>query len=508
MAAGGCLECYEDDGLAATWPASPRPSAAVMSPAETPRRCSADLPHSDRAAAHFSPRGSLLHPGAHPNAWDPVCRAAADARATAGLSAETSGSIETLGSEPSLRPAPSSYLDQLEEAISPRHDPHATLQLRPPPLSPAAAALAAAAAVAGGAPEAGPASPRAPAAAEAGCPLAALHWAGLEVALRVECERLSSVDVGLAACRIIRQVGGAVCAGAGTAGNGASGRSGAQGGMGSADSSGAAQGQGSGLGVGHQPNMSEVLALLPAAGVESAALTSAAGEPTALRVRWQPGHAGGQEQECGPRGAGPQAAAQPAVPAHLVSAHVGHLRAAYAPGFATCLAAFLNWPREGAAEQARGWKRARGAAPSLPTVAVPPAPAVSAKDFEPGLWSESGSGSGSGSALEWLSGRVSLGLSLLGMRLAALADGGRAPEAVLVAAERMSAHLGAMRPPARAGSLAAALWALPRWPAATGLRLSVRWRIPLGDAWSMKSVALSSLLCKSLTPLHPVFNFG
>ena len=69
-------------------------------------------------------------------------RAAAEARATAGLPAGASGSAHTPSSEPSLRPAPAGYLDQLEEAISPRHDSRAAPPLRPPPLSPAAAALA------------------------------------------------------------------------------------------------------------------------------------------------------------------------------------------------------------------------------------------------------------------------------------------------------------------------------------------------------------------------------
>ena len=66
--AGGCLECYEDGALEATWPASPHASAAVTSPAETPRRSAADLANSERAAAHFSLRGSLQAPDAHPNA--------------------------------------------------------------------------------------------------------------------------------------------------------------------------------------------------------------------------------------------------------------------------------------------------------------------------------------------------------------------------------------------------------------------------------------------------------
>lgn len=475
LAAGGCLECYEDEALAATRPASPRASATVMSPAENPRRFAADLANSDRAAAHFSPRGSLLAPSAHPNAWDPVRRAAAEAWATAGWPADASGSAQTPSSEPTQRPAPASYLDELEEAISPRHDSRAAPPLRQPPLSPAAAALAAAAAVAGGAPEAGTASPRAPAAGEAGSALAALHWAGLEAALRIKRERLSAVDVGLAACRITRQVGGAAAhAGAGAAGDGAAV------GSGSADGYDAAQNmhQGAGLDIGRRPDVSEVLALLPAAGVESAALTSAAGQATALRVRWQPGPAGEQQGERAAREAGPRAAAQPAAPAHLASAHVGQLRAAHAPGFATRLAAFLGWPMEATPEQRRGDKAAPAPAPSVPL--VPAAPAGGAKELEQG--SGPGSDSGSGSAPEWLGGRVSLGLSLLGVRLAALADEGRAPEAVLVAAERVSAHLGAMRPPARAGSLAAALWALPRWPAETGLRLTVRW--PREGAWS------------------------
>lgn len=486
FAAGGCLECYEDEALAATWPASPRALAAVTSPSETPRRFAADLANSDRAAAHFSPRGSLMAPGAHPNAWDPVRRAATEARAAA---AAALGSAQTPISEPSLRPAPASYLDQLEEAISPRHDPRAAPPLRQPPLSPAAAALAAAAAVAGGAPEAGAASPRAPAAGEAGSSLAALHWAGLEAALRIERERLSAVDVGLAACRITRQVGGAAAhAGAGAAKGGAAVGSAVHGGSGSADGYEAAQGlhQGAGLKVDRRSGVPEVLVLLPAAGVESAALTSAAGQPIALRVRWQPGPAGEQQQERAAGEAGPRAAAQPAAPAHLVSAHVGQLRAAHAPGFATRLAAFLGWPRGATPEQARGGKAAPAPAPSMPL--VPAAPAAGAEELEQGS-AGPGSGSGSGSALGWLSGRVSLGLSLLGVRLAVLADEGRAPEAALLAAERVSAHLGAMRPPARAGSLAAALWALPRWPAETGLRLSVRW--PCEGARSLK---LSSLL--------------
>ena len=462
------MECYEDEALAATWPASPRPPAAVTSPAETPRRLAAEQANSDRAAAHFSPRGSLLALDAHPNAWDPVRRAAAEARATAGLPADASGSAQTPSSEPSLRPAPASYLDQLEEAVSLRRDSRAAPPLRQPPLSPAAAALAAAAAVAGGAPEAGPASPRAPAAGEAGAPLAALHWAGLEAALRVERERLSAVDVGLEACRITRRVGGAAArAGAGAAGASAAAGAAARGGSGSAAGSDAAQGlhRDAGLELGRRPDACEVLALLPAAGVESAALTSAAGQPTALRVRWQPGPAGEQQE---PRVLGE---AGLRAPAHLVSAHVGQLRAAHAPGFATRLAAFLGWPRGEAPEQARRGTAAPAAAPSAPL--VPAAPAAEAEELEQGA-AGPGSGSGSGSALGWLSGRVSLGVSLLGVRLAALADEGRAPEAVLVAAERVSAHLGAMRPPARAGSLAAALWALPRWPAASGLRLSVR----------------------------------
>ena len=467
------MECYEDEALAATWPASPRATAALTSPAETPRRFAADLANSNRAAAHFSPRGSLQAPDAHPNAWDPVRRAAAEARATAGLPADASGSAQTLRYEPSPRPAPARYLDQLEEAISPRHEPRAAPPLRPPPLSPAAAALAAAAAVAGGALEAGTASLRAPAGGEAGSPLAALHWAGLEAALRIERERLSAVDVGLAACRITRQVGSAAAhARAGAAEDGADVGAAVRGSSGSAGGYDTAQElhQGAGFDVGCRPDVSEVLALLPAAGVESAALTSATGQPTALRVRWQPGPAVEQQQERAPGEAGRRAAALPAAPAHLVSAHVGQLRAAHAPGFATRLAAFLGWPQKNSPKQARGRRTELAPAPSASL--VPAAPAAGAKELEQG--SGSGLGSGSGSALGWLSGRVSLGLSLLGMRLAALADEGRAPEAVLVAAERVSAHLGAMRPPARTGSLAAALWALPRWPAESGLRLSVR----------------------------------
>ncbi|KAK9844032.1 hypothetical protein WJX81_002459 [Elliptochloris bilobata] len=76
-------------------------------------------------------------------------------------------------------------------------------------------------------------------------------------------------------------------------------------------------------------------------------------------------------------------------------------------------------------------------------------------------------------AVGWLSGGVSLGLSLLGVRLAALADAGPETEAVALAAERVSAHLGPTRAPARACSLAAALWALPRRPPTHALRVSV-----------------------------------
>jgi len=80
------------------------------------------------------------------------------------------------------------------------------------------------------------------------------------------------------------------------------------------------------------------------------------------------------------------------------------------------------------------------------------------------------------------------------VRLAALADDGARAEALVVAAECVSAHLGAPRAPARPRSLAAALWALPRRRAARALRLTVRaWRLAHRVCLGVRGVAVSLL---------------
>ncbi len=453
--------------------------------AASPRAPNGGVPgqlHTERGAAHLSPRGSRDHSGAHPNAWDPVRRASlerqpfAPAGSIGALGLDRAAPVRarvmpTASSEPhgslaarSLPAMRSTYLEELEDACSPRPPPP------PPPsrpLSPAGAALAAAAAVAvalgPAGPEAGtgPGTPSTPGKSPAE-PFAALEWAGLELGLDIGGEQLRSVDASLGSCRLSRRWGGAACAGA-PSGEGAA--STAHGAPASGPDGHDAPGRPHRVGAGlAKPGRAEVLALQPAAGVESAALTGAAGEPLALRMRWQPGPL---RDSGGPAGAaeGPPVGAGGEPPlAHVVSAHVGLLRAAYAPGFATQAAAFAGWAGQGAA----------GAAAPEDCPASAPGEALARGPLEAGP---------PGDAPAWLRGRASLALSLLGVRLAALADGGAHAEALVVAAERVSAHLGAPRAPARPRSLAAALWALPRLHAAR-LRLTVRAATsPAASAW-------------------------
>lgn len=452
------MECFKDSALAAPWPmpgqgaarTAPGAQAAAGSPAATPRRAAHELLHGERVAAHFSPRGSLSSPNSHPSAWDPARRAFLERQAPVEGFVR---SAETLGQEtPAGR---SSYLEQLEEACSPR----------PPPqrlLSPASAALAAAAAAAGGLGScegAGLAGPSSPHAGRAPAPFAQLQWAGLEVGATMEGEQLRAVDVRLGSCTVLRHVHSSASASA----------------TDSAPEGRASPGGGQGSGSGSPQGFAEVLALQPAADVESAALTGAAGEAIAGRVRWQPGPARDTLRETSaPRvGLDPGEAAPPA---HLVSAHVGQLRATYVPGFASQMAAFVSWGGE-ALDHVPGISMEPTPCPTPPDpLAADPArrnmPSPRSMEGAPERpTADAGSGLGSGPGV--LSGGVSLGLSVLGVRLAALAGAAPAAEAVVVAAERVSAHLGPTRAPARTRSLAAALWALPRRPAAHSLRLSV-----------------------------------
>jgi len=383
------------------------------------------------------------------------------ARVMPTASSEPHGSLAA----PSLPAMRSTYLEELEDACSPR----------PPlsrPLSPAAAALAAAAAVArapgsaGMEARTGPGTPSTPGGRPAE-PFAALEWAGLQLGLDIGGEQLRAVDASLGSCRLSRRWGGAACAGAPGGGGAASpARAAPASGPDGRDAPGRQHGPRAGAGLG-EPGRAEVLALQPAAGVESAALTGAAGEPLALRVRWQPGPLRDGGEPAGAAEGPPVRAGGEPPPAHVVSAHVGLLRAAYAPGFATQAAAFAGW----AGRYAVGAASAPGDAPARGPV-------------------EAGS---PGDAPAWLRGRASLALSVLGVRLAALADDSARAEVLVVAAERVSAHLGAPRAPARPRSLAAALWALPRRRAARALRLTVRGRPAHRVCLGVRGVAVSLL---------------
>ncbi len=186
--------------------------------------------------------------------------------------------------------------------------------------------------------------------------------------------------------------------------------------------------------------------MYPLEGVESAALLSEAGDPLALRLRWQPGAAAA-------------AAAGPPARAAAASLQAGQLFAAYVPGLATQLLSFL------------------AAAPALDLHAALPSSRGGSEEAAAAARSEEHRGDAGIRAQQppgWLTGEASMGCSVLSLQLAALAGSGADSAALLFSADRASAHLGGLRAAARPGSLAAGmLGQLARPPTGQGLRAAV-----------------------------------
>jgi hypothetical protein len=247
---------------------------------------------------------------------------------------------------------------------------------------------------------------------------------------------------------------------------------------------------GSGPLEGVPPMWAHVISVQPVESVESAALTGPAQEPLGLRVRWSAAETPPEGREGGGTGT-----------LELASVHVGRLSVVYAPGFPTDMLLFLgplvsnpatqcspqtcgNVPldhRPVPEDAERGGASAKSAGPAMraelseamarevePDLAGPKGGRVTDTGAENGeaVTGETGSGSGDVSEGEmrvpppwphWLGGRLAGGLSILSLEVVALSGSGAGEAAAILAVSRLSAHLGPVRPGARAGSLVADL---------------------------------------------------
>ncbi|CAL8468704.1 g8244 [Coccomyxa elongata] len=198
----------------------------------------------------------------------------------------------------------------------------------------------------------------------------------------------------------------------------------------------------------------EVAGLYPVHGVESSALADSEGGSLALHLRWQP------DRDL-----------EGSVP-HAASIHMGRIFAAYVPGLATHLLHFFKGLQPPQMEDS---------ASSLPNDMPPAAQTAGRASMRAEMEIEGGVLEATPqdrahmlAPSEWLTGGALIGCSIMSLQLVALSAASLRAEAAALCVERCSVHLGTFRPTARAGSLAAELFAMQRQPLPNyGLRLTV-----------------------------------
>ncbi|BDA43314.1 probable vacuolar protein sorting-associated protein 13B [Coccomyxa sp. Obi] len=194
----------------------------------------------------------------------------------------------------------------------------------------------------------------------------------------------------------------------------------------------------------------EVVGLYPVHGVESSALADSDGGSLALHLRWQPDR-------------------DPEAPVpHAASIHVGRVFAAYVPGLATDLLHFFEGLQPPQMEDQHS---------DMPAAAQTAGTARMRTDTEAEAGFLEAVPQDRAHVLappEWLTGGAVIGCSIMSLQLVALSAASLQAEAAALCVERCSVHLGTLRPTARAGSLAAELFAMQRQPLPEhGLRLTV-----------------------------------
>ncbi len=235
--------------------------------------------------------------------------------------------------------------------------------------------------------------------------------------------------------------------------------------------------------------LSQVVGLYPVHGVESSALADSEGGSLALHLRWQP--------DRDPEGSVP----------HAASIHMGRIFAAYVPGLATHLLHFFKGLQPPQREDS-----AHSLPNDMPNAAQTAARASmrAEMDIKGGVLEAVPQDRAHILAPpEWLTGGAVIGCSIMSLQLVALSAASLSAEAAALCVERCSVHLGTFRPTARAGSLAAELFAMQRQPLPKhGLRLTVvgarlgvaqQWQQAASRCGSEDSLADAGVQCVSDT---------
>ena len=190
-------------------------------------------------------------------------------------------------------------------------------------------------------------------------------------------------------------------------------------------------------------------------GVENSALADSEGGSLALHLRWQPDR-------------DPEAS----VP-HAASIHVGRIFAAYSPGLVTQLLQFFK----GLQPPPQVEELVSSLPSDMPAAAQTAGVASMRADTEAEAGVLEAMPQDRSHVLappEWLTGGAVISCSIMSLQLVALSAASLQAEAAALCVERCSVHLGTLRPTARAGSLAAELFAMQKQPLpGHGLRLTV-----------------------------------
>ena len=210
-------------------------------------------------------------------------------------------------------------------------------------------------------------------------------------------------------------------------------------------------------------------------GIENSALADSEGGSLALHLRWQPDR-------------DPEAS----VP-HAASIHVGRIFAAYSPGLVTQLLQFFK----GLQPPPQVEELVSSLPSDMPAAAQTAGVASMRADTEAVAGVLEAMPKDRAHVLappEWVTGGAVISCSVMSLQLVALSAASLQAEAAALCVERCSVHSGTLRPTARAGSLAAELFAMQKQPLpGHGLRLTVVGaRLGVAQHWQQAACRLGS----------------